>query len=529
VAPEADQQSADIREYLRPLRKRWWLIALIVIAVTAGTYLYYDRKPDVYSATSQLFVESSSLDQVLFGSSGGQTEETVENLSLLLQTTPVAEEVAKDVGFSVNPRALLGAISAQGESDSSFISVTANAASPEKAALLSNAFSQAFIDIRSRDIERQAADALEDARQQLDELGSDPLAELQRTDLLARIERLELIGSAGAGGAGIELVEPAVAPAEPIEPQPMQNATFAFVISLVLGIGAAFGLERLDRRMQRVEDVEDALGKPVLTELPRVETPAPIINREAVIAEMLREPVRRLQMNLEIVANESMLETIVVASAAPGEGKSIVARNLALAYREAGRHVALVDADFRKPSVGRLLGLDGEPGLANVLAGWIDFDEALQEVPGLGTRANGNGNGYGAPAPVGAAVQGEGFGTLAALTTGPEPANPAAALATVRMQDVIEEASGDYDTVLIDSPPMLAVSDVLPLLSVADGVILVTRIGMSTRESASRMLAELERVPDVNVIGVVVNGVPPRTHRNRAYGYGYYSAPGRGR
>ena len=107
---------------------------------------------------------------------------------------------------------------------------------------------------------------------------------MQRSDLSARIERLELIGSAGGGGSGIELVEPAVAPTVPIAPQPTKNAVFAFVISLVLGIGAAFGLERLDRRMQRVEDVQDALGKPVLTELPRIDTPAPFVNREAVIS-----------------------------------------------------------------------------------------------------------------------------------------------------------------------------------------------------------------------------------------------------
>ena len=125
VTPEVPQQSLDLRDYLRPLRNRWWLIVITVVVVTAGTYLYYDRQPEIYSATSQLFVESSSLDEILFGSGGERPAETIDDLSLLLQTTPVAETVAEDIGYRGDPRALLGSVSAAGDGDSSFIFVTA--------------------------------------------------------------------------------------------------------------------------------------------------------------------------------------------------------------------------------------------------------------------------------------------------------------------------------------------------------------------------------------------------------------------
>ena len=519
MIPEEPQQSLDFRDYLRPLRNRWWLIVITVVVVTAGTYIYYDRQPEVYSATSQLFVETSSLEQVLFGSGGGRPEETIDDLSLLLQTTPVAEQVAVDTGFTGDPRALLGSVSAAGDGASSFIFVTAQAGSPSDAANLANAFSRAFVGIRRQDIRRQAESALEDAKDELDQLGDDPAAEAQRANLLSRIERLELVGTAGTGVAGVELVEPAVAPSEPIEPQPTKNAIFAFVVSLALAVAIAFGLERFDRRIRRLEDVEEVYKEQaVLTELPQVAMPAPVVNREAVVSEALREPFRRLQMNLDLAADISLLESIVIVSAAPWEGKSIVARNLALAYRDAGKWVALVDADFRKPSVARLLDLDGETGLANVLAGSIDLEVALQPV------GNGYWNGNGATTAVQTAINDDtaSYGTLSALTAGRSPANPVAALATGRMLEILEEAAETYDTVLIDSPPILAFSDALPLLTAADGVIIVTRIGVSSRESARRMLKGLEQVPDVNVLGVVVNGVPPRDLRNRAYDYAYY-------
>jgi Mrp family chromosome partitioning ATPase/capsular polysaccharide biosynthesis protein len=511
-----------IGEYVRPLRKRWWLIVLIVVAVTCGTYLYYDRQPEVYSSTSQLYVEPSSLDQILFGTSGPQGDQTTQNLALLLQTPSIAQVAARILDYEGDPRVLLASVTAQAQDDTAFIAVTANAGTARKAAEYADAFSQAFIQARSRQIQRQAETALDVAEKELERLGRDPAAIEQRRSLETRIQRLQLIGSLPVGGAGIRQVEAAVVPAAPIQPQPVRNAIFAFVVSLALGIGAAIALDRVDRRLHRVEDVEELFGEPVLAELPRVETPIPVANHDAVVSEVLREPFRRLQTNLDIVSAEKPLCTIVVASAAPGEGKSLVALNLALAYREAGQRVALLDADFRKPSVHRMLDIDSEAGLAHVLSGASQLDEALQELPLNGASASSNGSTT--PRSLGGA-QAAG-GALAVLTAGMEPANPAAALGTERMQEVLFRTEEQFDVVLIDSPPVLAVSDALPLLATADGVLLVTRMGVTTRDSIQRLMAELARVPDVELIGVVANAVPPRAHRSRAYGdgYGYYTS-----
>lgn len=524
---EAANDGVDIRDYLRPLWKRLWLIVLIIVVVTGGTYLYYDSKEEVYEASTRLFVAPSSLDQLLFGTVGPQNSQTVENLAILLQTGPVAEQVAAKLDFEGEPRSLLDSVSAAAEGDSDFIEVVATANSGKRAAAVADAFARVFIGDRAQQIRGEATDALAATEQELNELPSvarDDPAYPQRANLEAQIQQLRLIQSlpAGAGGSGLRQVEPAVELAEPVEPDPARNAIFAFAVSFLLGVGAALGLDRLDRRVHRVEDVEDLFGQPVLAELPSVKTPAPMVGGAAVITEPFKEPFRRLHSNLQRVARERPLKTIVIVSATPGEGKSIVTRNLALTFEEAGKSVAVLDTDFRKPSLAGLFGAESGPGLAGVLSGSSDLNSALQEIPIVGK--DGHDAGGESPAQSGysprSAKSAAGAGGLALVTTGPEPDNPTAALATGRMRETLESAASRFDVVLVDSPPLLAVSDALPLLSEADGVILVARVGSSTRDSSLRLLTELGRVPDVSVIGVVANAISSREHRARAYGYG---------
>jgi Mrp family chromosome partitioning ATPase len=235
------------------------------------------------------------------------------------------------------------------------------------------------------------------------------------------------------------------------------------------------------------------------------------------MAKTLHGPFHRLQTNLEMQARERPLRTIVVASAAPGEGKSMVARNLALAYSEAGRRVAVLDADLRKASMSGLLAAHEGLGLSDILSGRASFGDAVQEVA-VQVGSNGNGVRLG-DVPADARPHG---GELAMVPAGEHHGNLAMALSSEEMRRTLASAAEIYGTVIIDSPPLLAVADGLPLLSEADAVVVVTRMGTSTRDSARRLLAELRRVPDVFIAGIVVNGISPRVYRARSYGY-YYS------
>jgi Mrp family chromosome partitioning ATPase/capsular polysaccharide biosynthesis protein len=507
--------AGDVRAYLRPLRVWWWLILVVVFAVTAGTYLYYDHKPKVYRASTELFVESSGLDKFLTGYPGSVDTQAVDNFAALLQTTPVANQAAKLLGGH-----LQGSISAQPAGDTDFIIVTGSASSPVQAARVANAFVTAFIRLETGEVKGQARHALATARRQLNQLGEGVDTAAQRDKMQERIQSLQLIASlpGAAGGTGLRQVENATPPARPAAPQPSRNAIFAFVISLALAIGAAFGLEYLNRKISSVEDAEEVFRQPVLAEIPETKASGHSDANASGIVTELYEPFRRLQTNLELLSNERPIRTLLVASAAPAEGKSIIAANLALAYRAAGRRVAVLDTDFRKASLTALLEAQPGPGLSDVLVGSTNVEQAVQEVVvSNGDGPSGNGAHSGEFALTGAGVMAS--GSLSLLAVGQQPLAISSGLATQRMSQTLSTVTTLFDMVIIDSPPVLAVSDALPLLSAVDGVLLVTRVGVSTRDSARRLFTELEHLPNIQLAGMVVNGVPSRTFRSRAYGY----------
>ena len=513
-------EQRDIRAYLRPVLKRWWLILTIVPIVTVGTYLYYDHKPKTYAAATELFVQPPAIDQILLGANAtANTEATIGNLSLLIQTRTVASEAAKRLR-QADVQVAGGSVSAEPIEKSNFIVISATSPTPRGAAALANAYASAFIATQQRQLHGEAEKTLKIAERQLSNLGTGPEVLSKREALEERIQTLELVSSQSSS-TGIKVVERAFPSAIPIDHDPMSHAIFALVVSLMLAIAGAFGLEYMTRKVNRIEDAEEIYELPILTEIPNVDSPTPVDGSGAEMEKQLHEPFHRLQMNLDMLSHERPLRTILVVSAAPGEGKSVVTRNLALAFREAGRNVAVLDADFRKATLGGLLDAQEGPGLTDILAGRASFGQAVQPV----AVSNGNGNGVvpayaGAPAEGGLAAQPH-HGDLAMVPAGAHHGNLVAALAAGGIRPALKAATDVYDRVLIDSSPILAAADVLPLLSEVDGILLVTRLGVSTRESARRMLSELKRVANTNVVGVVVNGIPPRTYRTRAYGYYY--------
>jgi Mrp family chromosome partitioning ATPase/capsular polysaccharide biosynthesis protein len=514
----------DLRDYLMPVLKRWWLILAVVPIATVGTYLYYDAKPKVYGASTQLYAQPSAVNQVLLGgSSAANIEATFANLSVFIGTQVVGEQAQRLLAKHKRSRPI-GSVSAAPLEGTTFLAIEALAPKPGDAALLANTYAQAFIKVQARQLRQEAKRTLAIAERQLATLppptrfGTDP----QREALEEKIQALELVSSQNAGNTGIKVVERAFPSATPIGHNPKSNAIFAFVISLMLAIGAAYGLEYLTRKIRSVEDAENIFDLPILTEVPKVRAPSPYGTEGAAMEKELHEPFHRLQMNLDMLGQERPLRTILVVSAAPGEGKSVVTRNLGLAYREAGRNVAVLDADFRKRTLGGLLDAQEGPGLTDIIAGRASFGEAVQEV-NVPVAPNGNGNGAeGAVVqPATGTSRQPGQGDLAMIPAGRAHGSLAATLSTGGLSEALESATKIYDRVLIDSAPVLASADVLPLLSKVDGVLIVTRVGVSTRDSAKRMLAELRRIPDINIVGVAVNGIPPRTYRTRAYGYYY--------
>jgi Mrp family chromosome partitioning ATPase len=200
--------------------------------------------------------------------------------------------------------------------------------------------------------------------------------------------------------------------------------------------------------------------------------------------------------------------TLLFLSAEAGDGRSTVVADLALVQREAGERVAIVEADFRRPSQARVLGVPGTAGLPEVLAGALTLGEALQVVP--------------APQPEPLAAQPRGGfetatmlasreqGAVALLPSRAAAVNPPALLGSAEMHELLHALAQEYDRVLVDVPSPLEVSDAMPLLAAVDAIVLVARAGHTHERSARRLWQLVSHTPSAPILGVVANGITPR-------------------
>lgn len=518
---QAAPETTDVRRYIEPVRSRWWMILLIVALATAGTYYYYDRKPKEYTASTDLNVQASPVDRALFGAQN-QFDPDRANLdqAKLLRSRSVAEAVAEQLHSRGGAASLQSAIGVTTSSGSDYITITATQGTPAAAARLANAFASAFIKIR-RDASREDVTAARQVAQaELDRLPPNAANADARKTLRSRVKRLRVIEGLPTGA--VQQVDKALAPGTPSAPRPKRNALFALFVSLVFAIGAAFALERIDKRVRRVEEIESLYDLPLLSTVGHARRMAADTDGNAVVPDKLREAFRTLRTNLELISLDRPLRTILVTSAVPKEGKSSVVRNLALAYRDAGARVAIVEADLRQPTMNTLFHIGTGAGLTTVLTGEHDLSAALQPVAGGSEAAIPTAvkapaqHAFGGPANNGA----DGRGELFVLASGGPTANPPAVLASNRVREVLAEIAATHDVVLIDSPPILAVSDAIPLLSAVDGTIVVARVDLSTRAAARRVMELIRRVPGAEVLGVVAND------SNEPAGSSYLYGPG---
>lgn len=513
----------DPRAYLRPVWAKKWLILLIVAASTAGTYFYFDEKPRVYEASTQIFVQTSIIDQAVGGSDVAlvNSARVTANQAKLISTRSVAVNVAEKLGFEGDPGTLLGGLSVSSSEDTDFVTITTQAGRPDEAATRANAFAAAFTEVRSSSNRKRLQDALAQARAELSALAPGKRTAAARIEASSRARQLEAVTRLPAGGA--QVTDEATPPGQPIEPRPVRSAVFAFLLSLLLAVGLTFLIELFDRRIKAVEDIESTYPFPILAVVPHEDDAAPLEDGSLTFGRNLREAFRSLRTSIGLTSLDRTTKTILVTSAVAGEGKSTVVRNLALAYAEAGLKVVVIETDLRRPTLAASFGVDRRPGLTDVLAGSEPLENALQvtkmvaptqsvlaeAIAGPDVSINGSTN---------AATE----TTLRILTSGPAPPNPPGVLASARTHRLLDEIAEDADIVLIDSPPLLAVSDAVPLVSRVDAVIVVARLSHSTAAAGRRLVEVFGMIPDAHVAGVVVNDVPSGRLQESGLDYYYY-------
>jgi succinoglycan biosynthesis transport protein ExoP len=323
--------------------------------------------------------------------------------------------------------------------------------------------------------------------------------EIDRLDL----ERTQIETTQGAGGYAAHEITP---PGEGLQVAPvlLQSILLGLAIGLMLGGLGVVTAELTDKSFKSPAEIRRRLGLPVIGHIPqiRVESPteaAAPAGLDPVLAAALRpksaeaEAYRGLRTQLYFSTQGRGHQVIQVTSPNPGDGKSTLAANLAVSIAQSGKRAALIDCDFRKPRVHRIFDVpSGEVGLAGVIAG---------------------------EAPLAAAVRPSGLPNLDLLPCGPRPANPAELLTSPQFQEVLGELRSGYDFVIVDTPPLLAVSDPAVVAPRVDGVLLVFRMTKRVRPAAERAREQLAAL-GANVLGVVVNGWASGGRGYSDYNYG---------
>jgi polysaccharide biosynthesis transport protein len=527
-------ETTDAATIFAPLWRRKWLILAVGILVAGATYAYYKHKPAVYSATTQLYLGNGAEEQGLLNEKKTSSL-NVTNQTALINSSLVGEAARRQLRKEHDPAAVHGKARAKSTEKSEFITITAEARTPRAAAALVNATAQAYITRQHAGYLREIRGAIAVTRNQLRriEVGSSRSSNtskgkssgtlstavtLQAASLNTKINQLESDLSI-TGVKQIDVAKPSEA--RLLGPAPKKNAIFGFVLGLVLAAIAAYALSRFDRRLRGLADIEAVFGAQILAALPTVRRPLVLRDGQLAPAMPLNEPLRRLHTNLRLAhlnGRETSPRSILFLSADAGDGKSTVVADLALVQREGGERVAVIEADFRRPELARLLGVNGPSGLAEVLAGEVDYGVAMQSARTRSLAVEPKDTDGG----VSTIVQSESVGSVSVLVSGGRVANPPALLARPTMKDLLSSVADEFDYVLIDAPPPLEVSDALPLLTAVDGIVIVARAAHTGEVSARELMQLLSRLASAPVLGVVANCVPQKDMQR----YGCSSMPG---
>jgi capsular exopolysaccharide synthesis family protein len=409
-----------------------------------------------------------------------------------LMTTPqVAQAVVNSLHRHESAGALLGTVSAAPVGQSNLVAVQATASSAAEAQKIANAFADQVVATRATALHKAVAALIPGLRSQLAALPpTDRNGPGTIGDQLSQLQQLQ-----ASHDPTITIAARADLPGSPYSPKSKLALVAALFGGLIIGIGAAFAWDALDPRLRREQQLHDLLNLPVLARIPRERHPRkgrPLLPGELSFASA--EGYRTLRAVL--TSRGGGARAFLVTGSAPAEGKTTSAISLAVALAQAGSRVILIEADLRRPTIASTLGLDVRYGTEDVLIGEADLEEALtvSRFEGVPMRV------------------------LAVRKPGAELADR---LSYAIAQRLIKRAKSLADFVIIDSPPLIAVMDALPLAQISDEVVVVTRLGYAR---LSR-IAELNQIlvqQDKRPIGVLLIGESaPRG--------GYYYLPDNGR
>lgn len=520
---------SDLREYLGVIWRRKWLVILPVVIFTMATVaadsLLVTPK---YESTAELLQRRSGLDKALLGSDlfqqGSSPERDMATAAELVKSPQVTSAVIASIGERFGGRDPASMVSVSVISKSDILRITVTDTDAQLAADLANSFATAYVDWR-RGVDQGV---LKQARLPIELQISNTPPELQESAnyrvLKDKLETLKMLESIQTGG--MEVVKTATVAPSPVSPNPVKMGLLSFIASLAFGVGIVFMAEHLDTKVRSTDEINKALQKPVLAAVPKINAST---NRSLITianpSGACSESFRLLKTNLSYIEPDREIKSIMITSAQQGEGKTTTVANLAVTMARAGQRVIILDGDMRRPMLHRYMKLDNTVGLTNVIAGNCTLRESLQIIDAEDLAISWEGEMRDTAAMSGfAAPSTNGVKPIYCATAGPLPPNPGELTSSEKFSSLIAEASQYADIVLVDAPPLGAVGDAASIASMVDGVVMIVRLGETSKKSLGFISHFIETVP-THVMGVVITDA---TVGKASYGYkgSYYYGVG---
>ena len=435
----------ELKDYIRIIRKRWRIIVAVMLVVVAGAALATALSPKVYQAQTQLFVSTS----------GGS-----DSSALLSGSNFTQQRVLSYANVITTPTVLDPVIGT--------LKLNTTAAQLGDQISATVPLNTVLIEVAVTNTDPRVAAQVADA------VGK------QFTQTVAD---LESVNKGQSSPVKVSIVSAPTVPTAPISPKPTRNLALGVVLGLLLGLGLALLRDLLDTTIKGEKDCAEVTDATVIGGI-GFDTDAP---KHPLIVQAdphspRAEAFRTLRTNLQFVNAANHPRSIVFTSSIPGEGKTTTTANLAITMAASGARVCLLEGDLRRARLLEYMGMEGSVGLTNVLIGQAELGDVLQQFTDTGVYVIGAGS---------------------------VPPNPSELLGSSAMIETLRELESRFDVVIIDSPPLLPVTDAAVLSSIAGGTVVVVGAGLVDRDHLARSLQSLDAV-NGRVLGLVLNLLPTK-------------------
>ncbi|HSH04644.1 MAG TPA: polysaccharide biosynthesis tyrosine autokinase [Anaerolineae bacterium] len=518
----------DIKDYLQPLQKWWWLILASTLIATVTSYIGVSQQDPIYEVKTTLIIGRAIENPNPSGVEFFLSQQLAATYASIAQRTSVRDAAKENLGLNWLPYYVARRIP-----NTQLLEISVTDTSPERAQAVANEIAQQVIlnsptatsldDPEHQEfIEGQLDDllvAIQDTQAEIQKLQDElnvlisareiATTQTQINSLQNKLNTLQsnyaaLLANTQQGAMNsIQVFDEAVLPTEPVGPNTEFTVIAAAAIGFILAAGAAYILEYLDDTIKNPDDIQNAIDLPTLVSIGREKNSDPLITMTQPRSP-ISETFRALRTGIRFANIDNPYQILQVTSTNPSEGKSFTSSNLGVVMAQAGYRVLIIDGDLRRPVQHTIFDIPNrDKGLTTIL---LDFDfnkkDVVQDILNYSVH------------------QKEDLDGLHIITSGPIPHNPSELLSSSKMGAFLELMKREFDYVILDTPPVSAVTDSVVLGTRSDAIVLVIDAGRTKRNHLKLTKERLDQV-NANVIGTVLNRMGTQGGDYYYYNYNY--------